>query len=240
VIAFEYALPAGALALYLYDCCMLLYANALLCVGSRGRWRIVIGGEMSLFGKRICVAAPFQPWESIFRGAWSERPDIAEPPREWPDARFSAALTPVRVLATLLLALLLALPPIVLVGEHVAELLLLTFAVYYLLIVIALIVIFLRRNALALQLKQFWLLSFDVLACAPFAVNLVRKISLLQPLQGDAILFTRMHLGGERQRAALALLAGRVDEFLRAAEPGTEQATRLQALHARITQEEPA
>lgn len=237
MIAFEYALPAGALALYLHDCCMLLYANALLCVGSRGRWRIVIGSALTLFGKRVCLGAPFQPWVMMFHGTWSEERVPAAPPQEWPAAQFSAALLPVRVLATLLLVLLLALPVIVLVGEQVAQRLLLTFAIYYVLIVISLTVIFLRRNALALRPRQFWMLSFDVIACAPFAVNLVRKVSLLQPLPGDPILFTRVHLEGERQRTALALLAARIGEFLQSAEPGSEQELQLQALHARTLQE---
>jgi hypothetical protein len=49
--------------------------------------------------------------------------------------------------------------------------------------------IYARRRELRLSGKAFASLSFDSLACAPFALNLVRKLAMRRSLAGNPLLF---------------------------------------------------
>ena len=62
-------------------------------------------------------------------------------------------------------------------------------ALFYLVILVTLVVIYRRRGALRLTGRGFAALCFDALACAPFAINLVRKLALRRSLAGNPIAF---------------------------------------------------
>lgn len=91
-----------------------------------------------------------------------------------------AALRPLRAIVVAQLVLLAGVLPPVSVALGAGTLLLGVFAAYYVLSIVALAVLVSRRRALGLAARQLWLLGFESLACAPFAVNLVRKVGLAQ------------------------------------------------------------
>ena len=56
--------------------------------------------------------------------------------------------------------------------------LLAVFAAYYAAVVALLVITSRRRVALGLGTKAYWAIALDCILCPPFAVNLVRKITL--------------------------------------------------------------
>jgi hypothetical protein len=209
--SFEVLLPLGAIGLYLFDSLLLLYSNELLFLHSRGKWGFVMSSPLLLGGRRLCFVNPLTPALPQFRVRWSEsdtRPE-QEPGEELQG--FLAALRPVQYLVIILWALLLALPvELFLFGTGVALLALM--ASFYFVIVVALGYIFVRRNVLRISGRAFVALVFDSVACAPFAVNLVRKLSMRRSLAGNPIEFARQAFEPQRFAELVAAVSGRVGE----------------------------
>jgi hypothetical protein len=187
---FEVLLPLGAIGLYLFDSTLLLYSNELLFARRAGRWTFATSSELFLAGRRVCFLNPFTPATPQFRVRWSEADTREEQESPAQLDAFLAALGPLRYFVMALWLLLLALPAELVLWGTGIELLALM-AAFYGVILAALGYIYARRRELRLSGKSFLALSFDSLACAPFAVNLVRKLALRRSLAGNPIEFAR-------------------------------------------------
>ena len=186
--AFEVWLPLGALALYLFDSTQWLYANELIFLHAGAQWRCVRIPAFLVSGRRVFLPNPLTPGMPQFKVQWSDTDQRGE--REDPAALagFLQALRPVQYLVNTLLVILLVLPVELLLYGTGVELLALM-AAFYLVIIIALVVVYVRRRELRLTGRAFAALSFDALACSPFAINLVRKLALRRSLAGNPITF---------------------------------------------------
>ena len=203
ILTFEVALPLGALAFYLYDSALLLHDNELLFYRRGRHWDAVSGSDWVIFRRRVCFPAPFMPWSPVLRAFWSSAPPGNTEPTDWPSAQFMAALRPFQVLCTLLLLLLAVALPVASLTLGSGFVLLGVFAVYYLLVIAALVLLFLRRSRLKLTNRAYWSIAIDTFACAPFAVNLVRRMTLRQTLAADARVYAESHLpAAARERLA--------------------------------------
>jgi hypothetical protein len=188
--SFEVLLPLGAVGLYLFDSTLLLYSNELLFARRSGGWSFATSSSLLLAGRRVCFLNPFTPAIPQFRVRWSETDTRQEQEsREELDA-FLAALGPLRYLVIALWMLLLAVPVELLALGTGIELLVLM-AAFYVVVLGALGYIYVRRRELHVPGKSFLALSFDSLACAPFAINLVRKLALRRSVAGNPIDFAR-------------------------------------------------
>jgi hypothetical protein len=188
--AFEVLLPLGAIGLYLFDSTVLLYSNELLFARRAGRWSFAATSALLLAGRRVCFLNPFTPATPQFRVRWSEVDTRQEQEPHEQLAEFLAALGPLQYLVIILWVLLLALPvELFLSGTGIG--LLAVMAAFYGVTLAALGYIYTRRRELRVSGKSFLALSFDCLACAPFAINLVRKLALRRSLAGNPIAFAR-------------------------------------------------
>jgi hypothetical protein len=225
----ELWLPVGAAAFYVYDSACLLWQNELLYEKAGAGWRVAGGSQLRLMGRRLQLPNPLLPQRALFLVRWSP----ADARQETQDAtalqRMLDSLRPVRMLVVAMMLLLLAAVPLVswILGAGLT--LLLIFGAYYLCIIGALMVVYCRRDVLRLTGKSFWLLAFDVLACAPFAVNLVRKITLRYGIGGDPTRFAAMNFERPLREKMLALIRARLDEQFAEA-PATDQQQQLSAL----------
>lgn len=226
--AFELLLPLGALAFYLFDSLLLLYSNELLLQCRGERWRVSTGSNFFLMGRRLWLPDPLQPQRALFRVAWSEadRRAAGETPAEL--AAFVAGLRPLRYLVLLLLALLIGGLPLAAIVFGAGWVMLGVIALYYLIVLWALAVVYRRRKALLLAARDLWALAFDVLACPPFAVNLVRKLCLRRAIGGNALAFAQRALQPPDFRTLLAGIAATVQGELQGM---NVDAARQQGLH---------
>ena len=186
--AFEVLLPVGAIGLYLFDSTLLLYSNEFLLLHRSRGWGFAESSGFLLAGRRVYCPNPLTPGTPQFRVRWSE----VDPRQEQEEAgeleRFFRALRPVQYLVTALLVILLALTvELLLYGTGIE--LLLVMAAFYMVTLVTLGYIFARRRELRVSARSFLALCFDSLACAPFAINLVRKLALRRALVGNPIAF---------------------------------------------------
>jgi hypothetical protein len=209
--SFEVLLPVGAIGLYLFDSILLLYSNEVLFLRRGHRWRFVMSTQLLVEGRRLCFVSPLTPAIPQFRVRWSEGDARQEQEDEPALLAFFGALRPLQYLVSGLLLLLLALPVELLFFGTGPELLALM-AAFYLLILVALGYTYARRAVLRLSVKSFLALSFDALACAPFAINLVRKLGMRRSLAGNPIDFARRTFDAPTFAALIAAVTGRVGD----------------------------
>ena len=170
---FEVLLPLGALAFYAYDCCLLLFDNETVQHWAGGSWLPQAPTSIVLMRKRLLLLDLLRPDRLCLRTA-AEPADLAPAPA----GLLLKAMRPLQAGVLMLAVLLwLVLPTVSLVlGAGLA--LLAVFAAYYACVVALLVITSNRRVALGLGTKAYWAIALDCILCPPFAVNLVRKITL--------------------------------------------------------------
>ena len=212
-LSFEVLLVLGVVGFYLFDSAMLLYFNELVFAETNGKWGFSYPeSRWQILGKNTYLPNPLRPDHTLFRVCWS----VSEAGERQEDQQalrhFLASLYPLKVMTLGLYALLLIGLPIMLLGFGRGFGLLLLIAVVYLTIAVMLIQIFRQREELGLPGKAFAKLAFDSLACAPFALNLVRKITLRRSLRGNPIFFAHEFFDAATFARLVHALCQRVDE----------------------------
>src|SRR5262245_31853449 len=174
--SFEVLLPIGAIGFYLYDAALMLYADELVLERRHTGWKSSGGCGLQLGGRLLFLPNPLAPGRLLFRMQWDS---AAAQERDQLDVAELQRLTrPLQLIALLqALFLMVALPPASLT-LGAGSVVLVIFAAFYALTVAAIVVLIMRRRSLKVSNRQCAFLAFEALACAPFAVNLVRKVSL--------------------------------------------------------------
>ncbi len=227
----ELWLPVGAAAFYLYDAALLLWQNELIYTRTGKGWKVDGGSQLRIGARRLFVPQLLLPHRPQFLVRWSDA-----------DARAGAApaldelwraLRPIGALNVLQLVLLCALPVALWTGAISTALLI--FALFYLLTAAALVCAFRRRAVLKLSVRSFWLQALDALACAPFAINLTRRLAMQHGLAGEPLGFASTHFGEAALTQTRELVAARIRE--EHAHPDAEalRERQLAAMLARLT-----
>jgi hypothetical protein len=231
---FEIALPLGAIAFYLYDSVMLLYSNEVVFHKRLKAWDWSLGSSLFLFGKRLSAPGLFFPWSMVLRSRWDA--GTATAAKSGPDtlATLESRLLPVRILCTLMLFLLLVALPFTAIVRGIGPEMLAVFASFYLLVAASLVVLITRRAEFGLDNKALLALSIDALACAPFAVNLVGKISLRAVASINPLQFSNTHCAAQRNRELRTTLAAQVDDLLEFGAPDERDNSALRDFAAQL------
>jgi len=237
--SFEVLLPLGAIGLYLFDSTLWLFSNELLFARRAGRWSFAASSSLLLAGRRLCFLNPFTPGTPQFRVRWSEADTRQEQESRAQLDAFFAALAPLQYFVGVLWLLLLALPVELFFFGTGIELLALM-AAFYGVILAALGFIYARRRALRVSGRSFLALSFDSLACAPFAINLVRKLALRRSVAGNPIDFARRTFAPETFSALIQAVRQRVSEEQQREYGQTPRWAELEAYRKELAALEPA
>lgn len=207
----ELWLPVGAAAFYLYDSALLLWQNELVYTRSGSAWLIDGGSEFRVGARRLFVPQPLLPHRPHFLVRWS----AASPDGDLADGvvptELLGTLRPIGIINLLQVGLLCTLPILLwTIGAGFAVLLL--FALYYSLTLVALAHAFRRRRVLHLSTRGAWLQALDVLACAPFAANLTRRLAMQHGLPGDPLLFGQRQFAPQARQKMQEIVTMRVRE----------------------------
>lgn len=221
----QWMLMGGVVGLYLYDSALLLFHNEVVLEARRRGYLVSAGGVLEFGGRHLFLPNPCCPHRLLIRAGW---PDGESPDRRsarWKRSRL--ALSIIAPWTWLLLGLfLVALPGALWVGTNVVLLgwLLLTYAA----IAAMLLQVYRHRNALNLSRRAVIALAFDALLCAPFAINMVRKISLRQAAP-DLRSVAASRLSSAENSVLTGILRERIHTSLSFVEPGSDASD---ALHA--------
>ena len=168
-------LSLGAIAFYLGDSLALLYADELLLERTGARWVPRRGSALLLGGRRPLLPDPLAPQRPLLqlslRGLLDG--DAGDGGRV---RAMLSALAPLRALAVAML-LLFALMPGLLYVAGTGAWFLAWFACVYAVALAMAATLWRRRAAFGLSRGAVALLAFECVACAPLAINIVRRVS---------------------------------------------------------------
>lgn len=225
----EALLVVAMIGLYLYDSAQLLYSNeGVLAATLGGRWSLHFGAEhYTLHGKQPFLPNPLLPHRPVFLMQWKQQVAAAAVPhRHWTPPPFG----PYKLLAPLIWLMALALFGMIPAGlfsrfgnTAIAAGLLL----FYASALLALVCVWFKRRTLQLSARQVGALAFESLTCPPFALNLIRHISLSARPAEDLVSASRRLLRKDDWSASLPVVIKRIDNAI-ACE--NEEAPRAQAL----------
>ena len=220
----------GIVVLYLYDAALLLFHNELVLIVGRKSGRVSAGSDFELRGRHVFMPSLLHLAQPVFRISWPHRPNAMRDKTELP--RLRRIVVGLKLLgpwiAFLQMLFILGLPACLFVWHSDAALLAWLLVVYAV-IGGALLHTYRRPKMLNLSRRAVFAIALDALLCAPFALNLVCKISLRQRLGTDLGQMAVTWLPPSQQRLLGRLLRTRVETSLASIEPATDEAHTLLA-----------
>ncbi len=226
---------ALAVTLYLYDASALLYLNeAILIRGGDGRWTATSGWRGFVFaGRSLCMLNPFTPQWPAFRLAWN----FEAPLDESADGAWANGTAPLRTLTptvTIAAYALFVLLPLGLFTPLRAYAVIPALIALYASIGIALWRLW-RSGTLAVGGRhRFWAFAFECAACPPFAVNMIRRITLAQRVPESLPLAAARLLETADWETLRVELIERLEQEIDALAAGSELRGRLEAQKIRL------
>jgi|TARA_B100000929_G_scaffold232346_1_gene188830 hypothetical protein len=187
--SFEVLLVLGIIGFYFYDAFMLLSLNELILLKSSKSWSY----KFPTLGFQLLRKFPFvpnllTPNVALFKVMWPTKDDHLD--LKALDV-FIKSLIPIQITEIILFFLILICLPIVAFIYGSGVKLLIVFSAVYVLIVGALIYIFTQKNNLQLTNNKFVSIAFESIVCPPFALNMVRKITLNYSIPTDPYIFSK-------------------------------------------------
>lgn len=232
----ELVLMLVALGLYLYDSAVLLHINEGVMTPRRGGWRVRFGSSRFIVrGRQLYLPSPFLPHRPGFRLLWDLDPPPPEGPGAWEARR--QLFRPVAPLVCAMAVALFGLLPLGLFSVLGDWALLLAIATLYGSIAGALAWIVMRRKQLGLGARRLAGLAFELLACPPFAVNVVRRVAVEMPLDADLVGAARALQRPEDWQETRGELIARLDEQIDAEDEGSRRSALLRESRRRLAEE---
>lgn len=233
--SFETLLILGSLGFYLYDSSMLLYINEVTFTRGRRFWYFSCPGNNWLFlGKRLYIPNPLTPEAPLFRLYWTES-DQHRGNGEESLELFLLALVPLQYLMLTLFMFFFAWLPAVLFIYGSGPQLLWMFGIIYLNISVILYFIYRNKDVLGVSTRKYIMLLFESLACAPFALNILRKITLLQSPRRDPVEVGKELFKHEAFKEFVNIVIERVDEQLELMDPDSPRYSALESYKVKIS-----
>jgi hypothetical protein len=222
-------LLGGVIAFYLYDSALLLYHNEIVLIGVGRGYRVSAGSGFELGGRHVFLPQPWLPHQTLFRVSWPQQGVYAGNMQGIRFNRVRIALTVISPWTLLLLLLFVAGLPYVLFVSGRVETLLAWIVAVYAVIGMTLVQVYRYRRALNLAPRAVAAIAFDALLCAPFALNIVRKIGLRQHFELDLRMVARSVLPVAAIHELTAILRERIHTSLGFVESDGPDARALRA-----------
>ena len=230
----EVLLPIGAAGFYLLDSILWLYGNEIVFYRDHKGWGYRAGTNWLLLRKSVYLPNPLTPHVPLWSVCWSEAPALRDLTELTNIGEGLQALWPIQASVLALLVLVVVGLPLVLLTAGQGASLLWLFGVTYALDLFALVLMWTRRRALHLSSRACVALTVDALACPPFAINLVRKITLRQALKGDPVDLARPVFDQKSMCSLFETLSRVVSKEIAAEEEGTPRHQHLVAYQQRL------
>lgn len=209
--------------LYLYDSGLLLFCNEGILVPAAKGWKIQFGlREPRIAGKELYLPAPWLLHRPMYRLSWRFEGGNVQDHAAEGDAMRNAP--PILVLLVWSIAMVLfVLLPLGFFTSLGSRILIAAAGLLYLSIILALVYLLACRETMKLTRKQIGKLAFEYLICPPFALNLIRAVSLSQPPGEDLISAARRLQTAEAWKLTRGQLLLRLDEEIEMEIEGTQR-----------------
>lgn len=223
--------------LYLYDSTMLLSANeGVLSSTLAGRWNLHFGSEQFLLlGKEPWLPNPFLPHRPLFRLRWKQEGGT-EASAPWNPADVSPYWILCPMIGGMAIALF-VLIPVGLFSRLGSTFVVFGLGFFYLNAIAALIYVLISRKVFGLSMRRVGAIAFESLACPPFAINIVRHISLSTEIAEDLLVSGRHLLHKSDWPPVIAEAAKRVQSAIDWETEGSERSAVLGTHHLTLSNE---
>ena len=231
----EVILMLAIAGLYLYDSTLLLYCNeGILVPKGKDDWAVRFGfDDARILGKDVFVPNIFLPHRPLFRLSWAFEGGAAEGTADWAARR--NALGPLAPLVWGMALALFVCLPLGFFTTLADRMLIAGILLLYVNIGAALLWRWLHRAMLGLTGKQFAALAFESLVCSPFALNLVRNVSLKMPVTEDLAHAARRLQKADGWNTTRATLVARLDEAIEGEDDDTPRMLALREHRRSLT-----
>jgi len=222
----ELVLMAAAVALYLYDSATPLFSNeGILSPVGRDRWHVAFGSERFQWrGKDIYLPNPLAPHRPLCRLCWSPSGGNTPLASGWTPCRSFGLLAPLTWLMAFALFVLL---PLGLFSRFGDLMIVATLVCFYFSALCALGYLWCYRERFQCSRRQFVHLVFESLTCPPFALNIIRHLSLAQTNTADLAWVARQLQRADDWDATRHVLIGRIENEISWAEDKPELVVQL-------------
>lgn len=228
-----------ALAFYLYDSLMLLASNeAVLELGFNGSWSAAFGSNRwKIGGKEPYLPNALLPHLQTYRLTWtmSVGDEIQSETDSLRPAQELFRLIPFVYVSALCMFVLV---PIGFFANMGIFFLAAAIVLMYLNNLVALVILWYMRTAFNLTNSQFFSLAFECIACPPFAINLIRKLSRLVVCKEDFLGASTRLLSDAQLVDVHAACLLRVDEQIDFAPEDSATMEQLKALRISMCPED--
>lgn len=213
IISSELEITLLIVALYGSTCVVPTYANeGVLLQGFRGMRLLIAGDRLRVAGRSLVWLNPFLPMFPAFRGQWGNIEAITAAPGMKaciPEVMAASVALAPYVLAVFLCAIVGMPMTLLLVGAARA---LPMVGLTYTTVIVLMIRLWFLRDSFLLDSRKFALLTFESIACLPFAAGLVRRLSLTMPITDDLASFV-VDMPAEHRQQAIEALADHCEEM---------------------------
>jgi hypothetical protein len=190
--SFEVLLLLGVVGFYLYDSSMLLYSNEMVYLEKNYKWSFASpGNNWGILGKILYIPNPVRPDIVMLRVYWTESQHTFIGNMEENRRALETLINEVRPIQYMVLVLFVLLSlglSIALFKYGGGAFLLIIFGMVYVTIALILAYTFWKKDVLQLTMRKWLFLVFESLLCPPFALNILRKITLNHTISCEPIL----------------------------------------------------
>ncbi len=225
----EVLLLALFVALYLFDSALLLHSNeALLLQGRGSRWLVGFGSSKILLrGLELYLPNPLLPTRPCYRLSWQQGAKGTRKPA-------SKVVRQPQPLALIVLIwnhfwLSFVVLPLALFVQWGDAIVVLAFALIYANVVLLVLALGWHRRALGLTGKELASIAFEISICPPFALNLIRRLSLRRRIDEDFVVAAKRLQTPSDWELTKAQLLSRLSTELECEEPDAPRAKALRA-----------
>jgi len=193
----EAQLLMAVVLFYIYDSCQLLFINEGVIIRHGNRYTATINKNgLILLGKKLLIPNLLLPHQPIYRLPW-ESEKIEKTASIDLNADQPLYLWFAFPAYGMAISLFILTPAVYYISGVSENLLWCLGLIYYFSIVMG-VELYFCRKPLELSNKKAWSLFFECLFCPPFAINIVRKLSLSRKIENDFVTVSFALLTQER------------------------------------------
>jgi len=203
----------GVVGFYLYDSIKLVSGNQVFLIKGLSGWRLKLPSDYLRFqSSLVFLPNPACPWTSLYKSDLFCEKSSADSLDNI--LQINDALRSIKPFVVLLFIQMLVFLPICVLRYGMGLLTLVVVSSIYGTVFFMVLVIFIKKIQLKLTPKRFMSLLFDCIACPPFALNAIRKITLMLPLQINVLEFATEYLEDKRKEAFFSEAIKRLDDMM--------------------------
>ena len=209
----------GVFCFYIYDSIRLQEFNKFLVTLSFNGWKLVKPLDLfSLAQKVPSLPNPLTPFFATHLLEWS----VQEPSVQFTQVSDKKKYLPIQIHVFLLFIEMLVLLPLVVTTLGMGNIALLLVCSIYITILSCLITLYIHKLEFQITPKHFFSIVLDCLACPPFAINILRRVAIVNSPKQDLLSFAKDKFKEDEFQILLHVLINKLDYQIDFSEPDSD------------------